>query len=414
MNIKKIFFRGLVSGVCFCAYSFSAIANDTIRFTWEIEPGNLSKGLTIRATVDEPFFVNWGDNNSNDSNGNGSINIALSHTYYSLGTYTVSIVGYNPSCRFTYFSCNSSSLISLDVSNCTALTTLYCYLNSLSSLDVSKNTDLTTLLCYNNSLSSLDVSKNTALTRLECNGNSLTSLDVSKNTFLTGLYCYSNSLNSLDVSKNMALTWLYSYNNHIPLSDLYAASKMVSDVNNKRLGTQTLPPQMIVAGSVVDFSLQSKFGTPDTFTVFTIKKGNLPADTIIDYIIEDGIITFHTEGNYTVTMTNDAILSRSDYPAEVIVEFNVDGVGIVETNSICPIQIYPNPTTGKLTINNEQLTIKNVEIFDVVGCKLSHFITGSVSGAELHNSHIEIDISHLSAGMYFLKINNKITKIIKY
>ena len=43
------------------------------------------------------------------------------------------------------------------------------------------------------------------------------------------------------------------------------------------------------------------------------------------------------------------------------------------------ISIYPNPTTGQLTINNEQLIINNVEVFDIYGRKLSprHLITSS-------------------------------------
>jgi uncharacterized protein YjdB len=86
----------------------------------------------------------------------------------------------------------------------------------------------------------------------------------------------------------------------------------------------------------------------------------------------------------------------------------VNDVGIVGMYGIHPIQIYPNPTTGQLIINNEQLTIKNIEIFDVVGCKL-----WVVSGAELHDSQFTIDISHLANGMYFLKIDDKTFKIIK-
>jgi len=80
------------------------------------------------------------------------------------------------------------------------------------------------------------------------------------------------------------------------------------------------------------------------------------------------------------------------------------------------ISIYPNPTTGVLnliqeTINNEQLTINNVEIFDMYGKKLSfnHLITSS--------SNHQINISHMSAGVYFVKIFTEkgvyIKKIIK-
>jgi hypothetical protein len=44
-----------------------------------------------------------------------------------------------------------------------------------------------------------------------------------------------------------------------------------------------------------------------------------------------------------------------------------DFVGIKEHNNIASgkLLVYPNPTTGQLIINNEQLTINNVEIFDI-------------------------------------------------
>ena len=73
------------------------------------------------------------------------------------------------------------------------------------------------------------------------------------------------------------------------------------------------------------------------------------------------------------------------------------------------ITIYPNPTNGQLIINNEQLIINNVEIFDIYGKKY-HPITLS--------SHHLINISHLQAGVYFVKIitgKGIVTrKVVKY
>jgi hypothetical protein len=70
--------------------------------------------------------------------------------------------------------------------------------------------------------------------------------------------------------------------------------------------------------------------------------------------------------------------------------------------------IYPNPTTGELTINNEQLIINNVEIFDIYGRVVSsHQLIAS-------SAHHQINISHLNAGIYFIKINNEIAgKFVK-
>jgi len=77
-----------------------------------------------------------------------------------------------------------------------------------------------------------------------------------------------------------------------------------------------------------------------------------------------------------------------------------------KTSKSGEISVYPNPTTGQLTINNEQLTIKNVEIFDVVGKKQQ-------AECRMQNGEIEIDLSHLANGLYFLKVDGKMFKIIK-
>ena len=104
----------------------------------------------------------------------------------------------------------------------------------------------------------------------------------------------------------------------------------------------------------------------------------------------------------------------SDYQnAAVWKEFNIVGInfGVVETHCNASLRIYPNPTTGELTINNEQLIINNVEIFDVYGRKLSshHLITSS--------SNHQINISHLPAGIYFVKVTTEqgvfVEKVIK-
>jgi len=71
------------------------------------------------------------------------------------------------------------------------------------------------------------------------------------------------------------------------------------------------------------------------------------------------------------------------------------------------INIYPNPTTGELRITNYELGVKNVEIFDTYGRKL---ITSQFS---IFNSQFNIDISHLTAGIYFVKIYTGTGEIMK-
>ena len=82
------------------------------------------------------------------------------------------------------------------------------------------------------------------------------------------------------------------------------------------------------------------------------------------------------------------------------------------------IKVYPNPTTGQLTIDasacsatNGEFTINNVEIFDIYGRKQNNF------QFSIFNSPLKIDISHLSSGIYFVKISTKagetVRKIVK-
>ncbi|MCL1850430.1 MAG: T9SS type A sorting domain-containing protein [Bacteroidetes bacterium] len=71
------------------------------------------------------------------------------------------------------------------------------------------------------------------------------------------------------------------------------------------------------------------------------------------------------------------------------------------------INIYPNPTTGELRITNYELRIEKIEIFDVYGRELefNHLITSS--------SHHLINVSHLVAGIYFVKITTEKQTITK-
>ena len=86
------------------------------------------------------------------------------------------------------------------------------------------------------------------------------------------------------------------------------------------------------------------------------------------------------------------------------------------------VKIYPNPTTGELTISfaelaptgaavdNGQLTINSVELYDVMEKKQFSIFNSQLSIEK-------IDISHLQAGVYFVKIKTdlgeEVRKVVK-
>ena len=80
-------------------------------------------------------------------------------------------------------------------------------------------------------------------------------------------------------------------------------------------------------------------------------------------------------------------------------------VGIVGTRHALPLQVYPNPVNYELKIMNYEGGV--VEIFDVVGRILTNFQFSTL------NSQLNIDVSHLAAGMYFLKVDNKVVRFVK-
>jgi len=96
-------------------------------------------------------------------------------------------------------------------------------------------------------------------------------------------------------------------------------------------------------------------------------------------------------------------------------------VKVAETN-LDDIKVFPNPCKGELRITNYELRIDNVEIFDVYGRKIplrhserseeSRTIRivagrGSEKGWQPQADGVVINISRLSSGIYFLKIETE-------
>ena len=148
-----------------------------------------------------------------------------------------------------------------------------------------------------------------------------------------------------------------------------------------------------------------KYATAGTYNVSVVKDGAPAPES--DYTITEGKLIFHNRGIYTVTMTNDAIESYHENPAKVIVTVNVYPVGI-EENQLSDIKVYPNPTTGMLQITSYELQITDVIVYDIYGRMQK--AEGRMQKAE---GEMVMDIRNLPAGVYFLSINGKTTKVVK-
>ncbi|MDR0206764.1 MAG: leucine-rich repeat protein [Bacteroidales bacterium] len=108
-----------------------------------------------------------------------------------------------------------------------------------------------------------------------------------------------------------------------------------------------------------------------------------------------GGVEVSTENPYSFTVTEDI---------ELVANFEEE-VGI-EKFEFVNLKIYPNPTSGQLKIECEEMRIEKVEIFDVFGKKV-------LSKKSVMTPETMFNISHLPAGVYFLRISTEAGEVVR-
>jgi hypothetical protein len=89
--------------------------------------------------------------------------------------------------------------------------------------------------------------------------------------------------------------------------------------------------------------------------------------------------------------------------------FNYSDVGIVPLDD-GRLTVYPNPTTGELRVESGELRGESVEIFDMMGNLTP---VPSPIWREASEGRGEVNISHLPAGIYLVKIITEQGEIVK-
>ena len=120
-----------------------------------------------------------------------------------------------------------------------------------------------------------------------------------------------------------------------------------------------------------------------------------------------GICCEFGNGYYNIRSTTDSLNSflfgGAFYGYEESRSFHTPlNAGLEEANSISNIQVFPNPTTGKITLKSIDSPILNFMVYNLLGEEIP---------AEITNN--ELDLSAQPSGIYFLKLNTAKSTIVK-
>ncbi len=306
-----------------------------------------------------------------------------------------------------YISDNYLKHINLSANS--ALTRLNCANDSLTALDLTSNTNLHWLNCSFNQLHSLDLSSNRALDTLSCSFNHMTSLNVTSDSILKLLYCFENDITSLDLSSNVNLAHLICRNNllsNLNLSFNEKLSRLNCSINNLtslNLSTNKALTELICASnllSFLDLTQNTNLSYIDCIyndlRIFNIRNGN-------NYNIDSSSFLIDHNLNLNCIQVDDSLYSSCNWRAiDPWAHFstNCNYVGINESSSLNDLTLYPNPAGNELRIDNGELIIREVKIFNALG--EAQPPTPSRSEGE----KATIDVSSLRPGIYFVQITD--------
>lgn len=155
--------------------------------------------------------------------------------------------------------------------------------------------------------------------------------------------------------------------------------------------------------SVVSSVNNTAFGTVTPYGETQVEEGSDLMFNITpysNYVIDSVIVNGEFQGTmaaYTFTNVQSNCSLLAVFKREV---------GIVETE-FSGVSVCPNPTRDELRITSDKVQIRSIEFFDVIGKKV-------FSPLLFQNSpEILINISHLQAGVYFVKISTEAGDVIK-
>ncbi len=300
----------------------------------------------------------------------------------------------------------NSAIQSLDFTGVTTLQEIVAYNSALQSIALPDNPNLEIIRVSTNPLSNLDLSNCPGLKELYFTDCSFTSIDLSGNPQLEHLSGARNQLTSVDITNNPNLKEVILFDNLIgPSVDLSNNSTLLNlnlsgnpivnldlSNNNDLIYLKCQKTNLVE----VDMSGNPNIEYADFFQCSNLQLINIKNGTnatVLEYLLA----TFCS--NLSCVVVDDASAENDNISINgqtVLVDDESQCVfGIEGINLDIMLTIYPNPTSNLLTIQNQNgFEINSITLYDTLGRKV----------LESNEATEAIDVSNLTAGIYFLHI----------
>lgn len=136
-------------------------------------------------------------------------------------------------------------------------------------------------------------------------------------------------------------------------------------------------------------------GVTNEWTVYYKKSGEDIWSSVTTNTHPYELVNLESGKTYMAQVTAHCTNGVTSDPSESIT-FTTSTVG-VEHYELEHTEVYPNPTTGQFRIQNTEVRIQSVEVFDVYG-KLMYSV-------EVNDNTVTVDASNYASGVYFIRIN---------
>ena len=408
--MKKLF---IIFGLGVASIFMTVQAQDTITFTWK-GGGNKSFKFT-GDTYDDYYIVDWGDGYV--ANGGGQSN----HVYIDTNNYTVSVVG----CRgvnhtaWYLLDCSNKQVSSLNLNGCHVLQYLYCNTNQL---------PLSELYAASEKIS-ITNNKRLGPQFLPMQQVAVDNIvDFSSQAIFDGINTVFVIEKDYIGGAKATLNIDYIINNGIIV--FKKGGNYFVNMTNSAIKSEQNYPAIVYA----EFDVRD-LNTDATLSNLTVSKEKLTPtfhkDTV-NYTVdvpysatEINITAIASDTNATISGTGIKSLNVGTNP--FIITVTAEDKQTTQNYTIMVNRadtIIDSTGIEELTINNERLIIKSVEIFDIMGRKYVTRHCGLDPQSPTNNTWQEIaeqvrnDVSELPAGIYIMRMqtNQRIInkKIIKY